>query len=112
MRITCNWKNSGKKGIVTVPSCVSTYKAGRSAGVSTYKAGRSAGKAGLPLVLPRFLQNVQSQSFHGKPSITKTPFQLKGSDWMRLTKSRQEQVVELAFQFWRKHGFPYYELTG
>lgn len=46
-----------------------------------------------------------------RPSVTETPFPLKGQDWLRARPDRRENLVEVAFRFWRRHGFPHYELS-
>lgn len=49
---------------------------------------------------------------HRRPSLTETPFLLKGADWRRTTASERTYLVEIAFRYWRKRGFPYYRLKA
>jgi len=37
---------------------------------------------------------------------------LKGATWERLSCTAQEQIVEQAFRYWRKSGFPYFHLSA
>jgi hypothetical protein len=37
--------------------------------------------------------------------------QIRGAAWLKLGPKAREVVVERAFRFWRKHGFPYYRLS-
>ena len=46
-----------------------------------------------------------------RQSVTETPFQLKGQDWLRMTPSQKNYYAELAFKYWRHRGFPHYKLS-
>jgi len=37
--------------------------------------------------------------------------QLRGADWQRLSAKARSTVVKRAFQYWRKRGFPHYQLS-
>lgn len=37
---------------------------------------------------------------------------LRGADWSKLSRNKRTRMVERAFRFWRKHGFPYYRLSS
>ena len=43
---------------------------------------------------------------------TEGPFDLTGSEWIRLTESQKAMLVEKAFRYWRRRGFPYYSLSA
>lgn len=43
--------------------------------------------------------------------ITDSFLQTRGRTWSALPAHHQERIVEEAFAYWRKHGFPYYQLT-
>jgi DNA methylase len=46
-----------------------------------------------------------------RASLTETPLPLKGADWLKLNTYERKHVVEIAFRYWRRRGFPYYRLT-
>jgi len=46
-----------------------------------------------------------------RPSATQTPFALKGRDWIRAQPEIREYLVEIAFRFWRRQGFPNFEFS-
>src|SRR5713226_8433681 len=64
----------------------------------------------LRVVSPR-VRRVRPVGHYGRPSVTETPFPLKGQDWLLAKPHRQEHLVEVAFRFWRRRGFPYYTLS-
>jgi tRNA1(Val) A37 N6-methylase TrmN6 len=37
--------------------------------------------------------------------------QVRGRDWMKLGEKRRQLLIGLAFEYWRKQGFPYYRLS-
>lgn len=39
------------------------------------------------------------------------PLHLRGRDWKRLSRQHRAKMLTAAFEYWRRHGFPYYELT-
>lgn len=57
------------------------------------------------------LAYVGSKPNYGRASVTESPFPLKGQDWLKAKPQVQEQLLDLAFRFWRRRGFPYYELS-
>lgn len=44
-------------------------------------------------------------------SVTQTPFPLKGRDWLRANPGKRMRLVEVAFRYWRRQGFPRYRLS-
>ena len=44
-------------------------------------------------------------------SLTPTPFNLRGRDWLKLPAKSRQKVVEQAFKYWRARGFPHYEIA-
>ena len=42
---------------------------------------------------------------------TEAPFELKGFQWLALTRRAQAACVKRAFEYWRASGFPYYKLS-
>lgn len=54
----------------------------------------------------------QRTGVYGKTSDIPRSILLKGAAWRKLSCRAQEQVVERAFQYWRKRGFPYYRLSA
>jgi hypothetical protein len=55
--------------------------------------------------------HIERHSKHKRTSITESPFPLKGRDWLGANPQLQERLVDLAFRFWRRRGFPYYDLS-
>jgi hypothetical protein len=45
-------------------------------------------------------------------SIENLIMQLRGSTWATYGRKKRAGVVELAFQYWRAHGFPSYEISS
>lgn len=43
--------------------------------------------------------------------LEKLVLNLKGADWQKLGDSKQEELVETCFRYWRTRGFPHYELS-
>jgi hypothetical protein len=44
-------------------------------------------------------------------SLTDSPFNLKGRDWLKTTEKQKRQLCERAFRYWRTRGFPHYQLS-
>jgi hypothetical protein len=47
----------------------------------------------------------------GPANKTESPFDLTGAQWARLGSLQRLAWIEKAFRFWRRRGFPYYELS-
>ncbi len=43
--------------------------------------------------------------------MKKDPLQLRGQDWLSLPGRAQRELLKRAFHYWRKNGFPYYNLS-
>jgi hypothetical protein len=43
--------------------------------------------------------------------MKKDPLQLRGADWLSLSKRAQTELLKRAFHYWRENGFPYYNLS-
>jgi hypothetical protein len=45
------------------------------------------------------------------PNKTEGPYDLTGAQWLRLSLREQDSLVERAFRYWRRRGFPVYRLS-
>src|SRR5438270_185631 len=59
----------------------------------------------------QILSNIGRGLKYRRRSITESPFPLKGQDWLNAKPQIQDKMVDVAFQFWRRRGFPYYDLS-
>jgi DNA modification methylase len=41
----------------------------------------------------------------------KSVLKLKGSQWQKLSPFEQDKIIEICVRYWRKRGFPYYQLA-
>lgn len=55
----------------------------------------------------------RDQTAARRPPVNKTesPYDLTGAEWLRLSPRQQDIFVERAFRYWRRRGFPQYELS-
>lgn len=59
-----------------------------------------------------FVARMARGARYKRDSITESPFPLKGQDWLGVKPELQERLVDFAFRYWRRRGFPYYNLSN